>query len=172
MANSLNNLPIGIGNVARDFENLDLITPNRLLMGRNNSRCPSEKMIVSSDLGRILEQNDEIFEVWFRAWLTSCVPNLMLHPKWFKSDSDPQIGDVVLFLKSDKEFERLYQYGIICDMKKSRDGKIRELEIEYQNFSENVKRRTTRGTREIVVIHPLDELGLIRKLNIMAAEFI
>ena len=172
VANSLNNLPIGIGNVARDLENLDLITPNRLLMGRNNSRCPSEKMIVSSDLGRILEQNDEIFEVWFRAWLTSCVPNLMLHPKWFKSDSDPQIGDVVLFLKSDKEFERLYQYGIICDMKKSRDGKIRELEIEYQNFSENVKRRTTRGTREIVVIHPLDELGLIRKLNIMAAEFI
>ena len=61
---------------------------------------------------------------------------------------------------------------MICDMKRSRDGKIRELEIEYQNYSENVKRRTTRGTREIVVIHPLGELGLVRELNIMAAEFI
>ena len=172
VANSLNNLPIAMGNVTRDLENLDLISPNRLLMGRNNSRCPSEKMIVTSDLGKILKQNENIFEVWFRAWLTSCVPNLMLHPKWFKSDSDPKVGDVVLFLKSDKEFEKLYQYGMICDMKRSRDGKIRELEIEYQNYSENVKRRTTRGTREIVVIHPLGELGLVRELNIMAAEFI
>ena len=172
VANSLNNLPIAIGNVSRDLEHLDLITPNRLLMGRNNSRCPSEKMIVTRDLGRVLEQNDKIFEVWFKAWLTSCVPNLMFHPKWFKSDSDPQIGDVILFLKSDKDFEKLYQYGMICDMKRSRDGKIRQVEIEYQNYSENVKRRTTRGTREIVVIHPLDELGLIRELNVIAAEFV
>ena len=75
-------------------------------------------------------------------------------------------------LSRTKSFEKLYQYGMICDMKRSRDGKIRELEIEYQNYSENVKRRTTRGTREIVVIHPLGELGLVRELNIMAAEFI
>ena len=57
-------------------------------------------------------------------------------------------------------------------LERSRDGKIRQVEIEYQNFAENVKRRTTRGTREIVVIHPLDELGLIRELNVIAAEFV
>ena len=34
--------------------------------------------------------------------------NLMIHPKWFRSDIDPQVGDVVLFLKSDKELEKLY----------------------------------------------------------------
>ena len=94
----------------------------------------------------------------------------MIHPKWFRSDIDPQVGDVVLFLKSDKEFEKLYQYGIICDMKRSRDGKIRQVDIEYQNHSEGVKRRTTRGTREIVVIHPYEELGLIRELNILATQ--
>ena len=127
-------------------------------------------MLITENLGKIIQQNGEIFEVWFRAWLTSCVPNLMIHPKWFRSDIDPQVGDVVLFLKSDKEFEKLYQYGIICDMKRSRDGKIRQVDIEYQNHSEGVKRRTTRGTREIVVIHPYDELGLIRELNILATQ--
>ena len=168
VANTLNNLPIAIGNVARDLEHLDLITPNRLLMGRNNSRCPSEKMIITQNLGKIIEQNDKIFEVWFRAWLTSCVPNLMIHPKWFKSDSYPQVGDVILFLKSDKEFQKLYQYGMITFCKRSRDGKIREVEIEYQNHTDKSKRYTTRGTKEIVVIHPYEELGLIRQLNIMA----
>ena len=37
--------------------------------------------------------------------------------------------------------------------------------IEYQNNNENVKRSTTRGVREIVVIHPADELGIVRELN-------
>ena len=170
VANSINNLPIALGNVSQSLENLDLLTPNRLILGRNNSRCPSEKMLITENLGKIIQQNGEIFEVWFRAWLTSCVPNLMIHPKWFRSDIDPQVGDVVLFLKSDKEFEKLYQYGIICDTKRSRDGKIRQVDIEYQNHSEGVKRRTTRGTREIVVIHPYDELGLIRELNILATQ--
>ena len=82
----------------------------------------------------------------------------MVQPKWFKSDRHPKVGDVILFLKSEKEFDKQYQYGIISDLKISRDGKIRQIEIEYQNFSENVKRKTNRGTREIVVIHPLEEL--------------
>ena len=92
----------------------------------------------------------------------------MMQPKWFKSDEHPKIGDVVLFLKSEREFDRQYQYGMISDLKVSRDGKIRELEVEYQNYSEKVKRRTTRGTREVVVIHPVGELGLIRQLNLAA----
>ena len=57
---------------------------------------------------------------------------------------------------------------MITFCKRSRDGKIREVEIEYQNLAEHVKRRTTRGTREVVIIHPFEELGLIRELNIMA----
>ena len=80
--------------------------------------------------------------------------------------------DVVLFLKSDKEFEKLYQYGIIRNVKLSRDGKIRQIELEYQIFTENTKRVTNRGTREIVVIHHVDELGLNRELNIISANLV
>ena len=81
-----------------------------------------------------------------------------------------QKSDVVLFLKSEKEFEQIYQYGLITDLKISRDGKIRQLEIEYQNHNEGVKRRTNRGSREVVVIHPFQELGLVRELNMLAAS--
>jgi hypothetical protein len=44
-------------------------------------------------------------------------------------------------------------------------GKIRQIEVEYHNSNENVKRRTNRGVRDVVVIHPVDELGIIRELN-------
>ena len=167
VANSINNMPIAIGNVTKDLENLDLITPNRLMLARNNNRCPTGSVIVSGDVGKMIKQNNSVIQAWFEAWLTSHVPTLMFQPKWFKSDRDPKVGDVILFLKSDKDFERIYQYGLICDLKVSRDGKIRSLDIEYQNHTEKVKRRTTRGTREVVVIHPFEELGLIRELNVL-----
>ena len=168
VANTMNNLPIGLGNLSKDLENLDLITPNRLMLARNNDRSPIGPVKVSSDVGKIIEQNNDIFAVWFKAWLISCVPSLMFQPKWFRSDRDIKMGDIVLFLKSEKEFEQLYQYGIVCDLKVSRDLKIRQVEIEYQNVNEGTKRRTSRGVREIVVIHPVDELGLVRELNRLA----
>ena len=167
VANSINNMPIAIGNVTKDLENLDLITPNRLLLARNNNRCPTGCVTVSEDVGKLIKQNSSIIETWFRAWLTSYVPTLMFQPKWFRSDRDPKVGDVILFLKSEKDFEKIFQYGLICDLKSSRDGRIRTLDIEYQNHTEKVKRRTTRGTREVVVIHPFEELGLIRELNVL-----
>ena len=56
---------------------------------------------------------------------------LMLQPKWFNSDRDCKVGDVVLFLKSEKEFDKQYQHGIIVGTKVNRESKIREVEMEY-----------------------------------------
>ena len=168
IANAINNLPIASRNVTKDLENIGLLTPNRLLLARNNDRCPTGHIIVTGDIGKIIQNNNKVFEAWFKSWLISYVPTLMIQPKWFNSDRDPKKGDVILFLKSDKEFNKKYQYGIISDLKVSRGGKIRQIEIEYQNHHEKVKRRTNRGTREIVVIHPLDELGLVRELNLLS----
>ena len=89
----------------------------------------------------------------------------MHQPKWFNSDRNTKIGDVVLFLKSDKEFDKQYQYGIVKHTKKGIDGKIREIDIEYRNHNEVVKRTTNRGTRDVVVIHPVDELGILGELG-------
>ncbi len=50
IANSINNLPIGVGNKTWNLENLDLITPNRLILGRNNDRCPTAPLVLSNDV--------------------------------------------------------------------------------------------------------------------------
>ena len=52
----------------------------------------------------------------------------------------------------------------------SKDGLIRKVDVEYQNPNENSKRVTTRGVRELIVIHPFDELGLSKELYDLAAE--
>ena len=164
IANSINNLPIGIGNKIADLENLDLLTPNRLLLGRNNSRGPTAPLVLSQDVKKIVETNSEIFKAWFKSWLVSYVPTLMDAPKWFRNDRDVAEGDVVLFSKSEKEFEDLYQYGIVKMVTHGKDGKIRKVEVEYQNPTEDCKRSTVRGVRDLIIVHPVDELGLSKEL--------
>ena len=86
IANTVNNLPLGLGNKVYCIENLDLITPNRLLLGRNNQRSPTSTLTLVDDYSKILETNDKIFKSWFKFWLVSCVPELIQVTKWFKSD--------------------------------------------------------------------------------------
>ena len=88
----------------------------------------------------------------------------MKRPKWFVNDRNLTAGDVVLFMKSDKEFDQQYQYGIVVKVIPSKDGRIRTAEVQYQNFGEVAKRTTTRGVRELIVIHPVDEIGLNAEL--------
>ena len=170
VSNSINNMPIASGNIVQDLENLDILTPNRLLLARNNARCPVGTLAVTDDPKRITQANNRVFETWFKCWLISCVPKLMSQPKWFKSDRNSRVGDIVLFLKSDKEFHKQYQYGIITYVKVSKDGKIREIEVEYQNYNEAVKRRTIRSVREVVVIHSVDDLDIMNELNSLAQK--
>ena len=58
-------------------------------------------MLVTSDVGKFMAENERIFNAWFETWLISYVPTLMNHPKWFKDDTDISVGDVILFLKEE-----------------------------------------------------------------------
>ena len=80
---------------------MDLITPNRLKLGRNNERSPVSPMKVVGDHLKVLEENKKIFSVWFETWLISHIPKLMEQPKWFRSDQNVKICDVVLFTKNE-----------------------------------------------------------------------
>ena len=65
ISNSINNLPIGVRNKVADLENLDLITPNWLILGRNNERCPNAPLVLSGDHKKLIEKNASIFRSWF-----------------------------------------------------------------------------------------------------------
>ena len=170
IANTINNLPIGIGSKTKSLENLDLLTPNRLLLGRNNNRCPTAPLVLTNDVKRIIEANKDIVSVWFKSWLISYVPLLVPQPKWFETGRHIKIGDIVLFSKSDKEFENLYQYGIVRKLYPGKDGIVRSVGVEYQNATESTNRSTKRGVRELIVIHHVDEIGVSRELHELAVD--
>ena len=97
IANTFNDLPIGLGNIISDYENVDLTTQNLLRLRKSNNRCPAATMEATGRPDRILKASRKFFEAWF----ISHAPRLMNHPKWFSTDHDIKICEVVLFLKLD-----------------------------------------------------------------------
>ena len=89
----------------------------------------------------------------------------MHQPKWFRSDRDLKQGDVVLFLKDDASLVGWYQYGIVESVEMGKDNKIRTAIVRYQNHTENHPRTTRRAVRELVMIHPANELNIIEELG-------
>ena len=93
------------------------------------------------------------------------VPTLIERSKLHKTDKPINVGDIVLFLKSEREYDLQYQYGIVSGLKKGRDGLIRKVLVEYKNHNENVRRTTERGVRDLVIISSVDELDIYESLN-------
>ena len=77
------------------------------------------------------------------------------------------IGDVVLFLKSEKEFNTQYQHGIVSAVHESKDGQVRRVDIEYKNHKEGIRRTTQRGVRELDIIYPIHQLDIYGRLDQM-----
>ena len=65
----------------------------------------------------------------FTCWLVSYVITLVFRPERNIYDRDTKIGGIVLFLKSDKEFDNQYHYGIITCAKASRMNVITTTKI-------------------------------------------
>eukprot|EP00794_Sanderia_malayensis_P016335 gene16335-biopygen12015 len=165
IANSINNVPLIIGSTVSNLENLDIITPNRLKMGRNNERSSIEPLSIVSRPSKIIDENQKIFQSWFENWLLSHVPKLIQQQKWFKSDEQLKVGDNVLFLKNESALCLDYQYGMVVDLDGGCDGLVRRLYVRYRNSNEDVFRETKRSVRTIVVISRADEVNLLDEIQ-------
>ena len=120
--------------------------------------------MLTNDTSKILQSNVDIFTVWFESWLISYVPRLMYQPKWFKTNRDMKVGDIVLFLKTDHEYSKQYQYGIVDSVERGRDDRIRTVSVRYRNSNEKQDRKTRRAVRELVVVHHVDEIPIYEEL--------
>jgi len=167
ISNSINDLPIAIRSVI-DVENMDLLTPNRLLLGRNNDRSPTGDLVISTDPTKLLNQSSKVYDAWFESWLMNHVPKLMTQSKWFDHQRNLQVGDVVLFNKVDSKLSRSYTYGIISSVEVGDDDKVRCVIVKYRNENEKVLRETRRSVRNLVLIHSVDDCDIMKDLGDIA----
>ncbi|XP_066917749.1 uncharacterized protein [Clytia hemisphaerica] len=80
VANSINDLPLALNGIVSNFDTMDLITPNRLKLGRNNDRSPAGPLEVTKSFSKILDSNTAIYNAWFDQWLINHVPKFTTNP--------------------------------------------------------------------------------------------
>ena len=168
IAAELNNLPICIGSRVDNLDHVDLITPSRLLLGRNNRRALGGFATVSSP-SRLIEQMNRVYEVWWKVWRSEKLVDFIPQPsKWKKTNEQIRIDDVVIFLKSDSEHrfgEPVWKIARVKFVNTSEDGIARTVLLEYRNSNEKTFRTTNRSIRSIVVVHREEDLDVIQSLE-------
>lgn len=155
ISNELNSLPLCLGSRCENLEDTDLITPSRLILGRNNTRSVAG-LTTMEDPGRLLKQMEEVEKSWWAAWRDQKILDFLYPPgKWDKSDKNVRVGDIVIFVQTEGSAQLgkvPWKIGRVKEVVQSSDGIVRTVILEYKNASENVFRETKRTVRRIAVI--------------------
>ena len=147
----INNLPICHNQDDKQIEDtLGLVTPNMLLIGRNNTRCPTGYVSFEINpvkaLNNIQEMNDRMLDL-LGQFVHRFVPGKIL------SDGDqPDLGDIVLFTMKEAIRSRNigYRYGKVIEV--NVDGRVNKTRIKYRNADEVVFREVIRNVKDLILI--------------------
>ena len=168
VSSELNNFPQMLGSKTSNLDNLDLITPARLMYGRNNKRAMSGQVTVDMPT-RMMKQMRESEEAWWKVWTDQRLQAYVPMPrKWLDNAGTVGTGDIVLFLKGPKEMavgEPVWKVGRVVKIREGREGISRDVTVEYRNSTEKTFRKVVIDTRQIAVLHHEGELELVDLLN-------
>ena len=110
ITNAVDNLPMAKGNNS-NATNLgyEIITPNRLKLGRNNFwslEGSGIKLDMAANLTALLERNRELYCEWYKIFIEN-IHMLDLWPnKWLKNSRLPVLDDIVVFVFLDLSMGR------------------------------------------------------------------
>ena len=162
ISNSLNDTPIAKTSRSTQCDPLwDVITPNRLILGKNSNRSLTGNIEMESgpELSRLMEKNRKIMETWYSVFASNLRNLVPPPPKWSKSD-EVKVGDVVLFVFKDNAVMKqdVWKLGRIIDCPNSTT-----VEIQYSIQSKTGKlqvKTLMRNPRQISIIVGEGEYGI------------
>ena len=166
ISSTIDDTPLARSNNSNAYDaGFEVLTPNRVKIGRNNFRPMSGGGIdlkMSSNLRNLMDRNQEIYKLWFRLYIDS-IHLFMLRPSlWQASGRLPEVDDVVLFVFKE-DVSQNKKYG---EWKLGRviTAEPRRVELEYycgtKKSGEVTKRRVFRSHRDVSILLTPEELAI------------
>ena len=155
ISNYLNDLPISRpSSTALDRPEFNIITPNRLLVGRSNTRSLAGPIYLDSTPSNILARINKA-QTTFYQLLHKQIHLFIPKSKWFKT-SDIHVDDIVLFFLEESQLKQrlvTWHYARVTTIVGAR------LTLEYTIYPSSVKKYIERGPRQVVRIASEEELS-------------
>ena len=167
ISNELNNFPIGVGSKTENLEKVDLITPNRLIMGRNNREALSGIALIDQSAAKLIQQNRDVQESWWSAWTDKKIADFVPKPsKWQNDWGEISPGDIVIFKKQEHALgSPVFRLARVTEVVIDKDGKTRKVKCQYKNDGEQGYRVVVKDVRQVAVLCSEDRLPLVDALN-------
>jgi competence transcription factor ComK len=153
VASAIDDVPIAQGSANASYDlGWEIITPNRLKMGRNNHRQLEGPIKLDNCPQTQLERNQLLTARWYEIFIERL--SLLTPPPARVNDQQPKVGDVVLFLFTDPNFKKLWiwKLGILEEAMSRSSYKVR------YSGSDGEKKYVQRAVGQISVIVPVDQL--------------
>ena len=161
----MNERPIGF---APGLDNdINILTPNSLLLGRSSSINPGGYHSPTSLLSRVTVVR-ELVDAFWSAWTELYAPTLMKQSKWNNQERFLRVGDIVLVADSNT-VRGEYRLARVSSVHPSVDGIVRKVSVEYVIYKtvskkfELIDGRITsvpRSVQRLSLIIPVEELDL------------
>ena len=160
IANDMNNIPIARSDSSNaSSRKFEILTPNRLLLGRNNYRSLHiDVQLTDNNLpSRILENNSKIFKAYMQTLIDHLHFFTAKKPgKWdYSDDRQPTEGDLVSFIFLDG-INPTWRLGRVVKISGTR------VTIDYKNVSKNSDASSMyveRSPRDVKIIFSENELA-------------
>jgi len=158
ISNSIDNLPLALGNTSNETAlGYEIITPNRLKLGRNNYRSLEGNGIdleMSSNFTRILERNRTIYQQWYQGFIDN-LHFLSLRPnKWLKSGRTPVINDIVCFVFNDSSCSKESVYWKLGRVTGVSGSKVT---LKYSLKAKGNEQTVVRSMRDASIVYAVGE---------------
>ena len=158
ISNALDNLPLARrDNSTGSALGYEIITPNRLKLGRNNTRSLEGNEIdldMSSNFTKILDRNRSIYQQLYQTFIDN-VHLLNLRPnKWLKSGRLPLSGDIVLFVFNDGNCAKesiCWKLGKVVDVLGTK------VTLRY-SIRTKAEQTLVRSVRDISIVYSVGEM--------------
>ena len=162
IANDLNNIPLcrtDSSNVSSKL--FEIITPNRLLLGRNNFRSLylDVKLDDTTLPSQILSNNSKIFSFYWQTLVNHFHYFTGRQAKWTNQDSRQlKTGDIVSFLFDDNKVSPTWRLGRVVHSDPTR------VTLDYRNVTKNSDTSSkfcTRSPRDCILITSESECAVL-----------
>jgi hypothetical protein len=153
IASQVDDLPIARGSATSATDlGWEIISPNRLKLGRNNHRNLEGEIVLDNVPHTQLDRNREIFAGWYKLFLERI--HLLVPQSEKTEDRVVQLGDVVLFLFQDSMISKLdvWKLGVVVQLISSRT-----VLVKYSHAGAGHK-FIRRSIRQMCVVQGAEEL--------------
>ncbi|VDQ15223.1 unnamed protein product [Trichobilharzia regenti] len=133
-----------------DSSQLNVLTPNHILLSRNPEQVPEIDVSLCGRYSRRWKQGQLLADTFWRRWKREYLTTLQSREKWVKRRRNLQVGDLVL-VTAEPSPRNLWLMGIITGVTASCDGYIRKMDIKTPRGIVN------RDVRKVCLLEGIEE---------------